>query len=117
MRAFAIDELGQPGSIHEVPVPEPVQGLVRIRVAAAGLNPFDGFVVHGYMKNRMEHRFPLIPGADASGTVEAVGEGVTALAIGDEVFGSVGKMYLGEWTLAEFATMSVGTIARTPPSV
>jgi NADPH:quinone reductase-like Zn-dependent oxidoreductase len=41
MRAFAIDELGQPGAVHDLPVPEPTEGQVRIRVAAAGLNPFD----------------------------------------------------------------------------
>lgn len=117
MRAFALEELGAPGSVVEVPVPEPSEGQVRIRVAAAGLNPFDHAVIQGYVKDQMEHRFPLIPGADASGTVDALGEGVTGWSIGDEVFGSVGKMYLGEGTLAEFATMSTGTIARKPASV
>jgi NADPH2:quinone reductase len=112
MRAYAIDELGQPGSVRDLPIPEPAEGQVRIRVAAAGLNPFDNAVVHGYLQGRMEHRFPLVPGMDASGTVEAVGEGVAEWAMGDEVFGSVGKAYLGEGTLAEFATMSEGTVAR-----
>jgi NADPH2:quinone reductase len=117
MRAFAIEELGTPGSVIEVPVPEPAEGQVRIRVAAAGLNPFDNAVIQGYLKDQMEHRFPLIPGADASGTVEALGEGVIELAIGDEVFGSVGKRYLGQGTFAELATTSTGTIARKPASI
>jgi NADPH:quinone reductase len=65
----------------------------------------------------MEHRFPLVPGADASGTVEALGEGVTGWSIGEEVFGSVGKTSLGEGTLAELATMSTGTVARKPASL
>jgi len=117
MKAFAIDELGQPGSLHDISVPEPAEGQVRIRVAAAGLNPFDNAVLQGHLKDRMEHRFPLVPGVDASGTVEALGEGVEAWTIGDEVFGSVGKMYLGEGTLAEFATMSAGTVARKPASL
>src|SRR6266705_1146038 len=80
MKAFAIDELGQPGSLHDLPVPEPGEGQVRIRIAAAGLNPFDNAVVQGYLKDGMEDRFPRVPGMDASGTVEAVGEGVKALA-------------------------------------
>ena len=101
MRAFALEELGAPGSVVEVPVPEPAEGQVRIRVAAAGLNPFDNAVIQGYLKDHMEHRFPLTPGADASGTVEALGDGVTDWAIGDEVFGSVGKGYLVEGTLAQ----------------
>jgi NADPH:quinone reductase len=90
---------------------------VRIRVAAAGLNPFDNAVIQGFLKDQMEHRFPLIPGTDASGTVEALGEGVTGWSIGDAAFGSVGKMYIGEGTLAEFATMSIETIAHKPVSV
>jgi NADPH:quinone reductase-like Zn-dependent oxidoreductase len=117
MKVFAIDEFGQPGSVHDLPVPEPAEGQVRIRVAAAGLNPFDNAVLQGYLKDRMEHRFPLVPGADASGTVEALGAGVDAWSVGDDVFGSVGKTYLGEGTLAEFATMSTGTVARKPASI
>jgi NADPH2:quinone reductase len=117
MRAFALEEFGRPGSIMEVPDPEPAEGQVRIRVAAAGLNPFDNAVIQGYLKDRMEHRFPLIPGADASGTVDALGAGVIELAIGDEVFGSVGKRHLGEGTVAELATMATGTIARKPASI
>jgi NADPH:quinone reductase len=117
MKAFAIDQLGEPGSVQELPVPEPEQGEVRVRIAAAGLNPFDNAVVQGYLKDRMEHRFPLVPGMDASGTVEAVGAGVDDVAVGDEVFGSVGKMYLGGGTLAEFTTMTAGTVARKPGSM
>ena len=117
VKAFAIEELGRPGSLRDLPVPEPGQGQVRIRVATAGLNPFDNAVVQGYLKDRMEHRFPLVPGMDASGTVDEVDEGVEAWAVGDEVFGSVGKMYLGEGTLAEYVTMSAGTVARKPSSL
>ncbi|MGZ4153804.1 MAG: alcohol dehydrogenase catalytic domain-containing protein [Actinomycetota bacterium] len=87
VRAFALEEVGGPGSLVDVPVPEPGEGQVRIRVAAAGVNPFDNAVMQGYLKDRMEHRFPLIPGMDASGTVEALGEGVTDWSIGNEVFG------------------------------
>jgi NADPH:quinone reductase len=86
-------------------------------VAAAGLDPFDNAVIQGYLKDQMEHRFPLIPGMDASGTVEVVGDGVTDWAIGDEVFGSVGKRHLGEGTFAELATMSAGTVARKPGGI
>ena len=117
MEAFAIEEFGEPGSIREVSVPDPHEGEVRIRVAAAGVNPFDNAVVQGFMKGHMEHRFPLVPGMDASGVVEAIGSGVSTWAVGDEVFGSVGKMYLGEGTLAELATMSSATIAEKPAPI
>jgi NADPH:quinone reductase len=117
MRVFAIDDFGAPGSVRDVPVPEPVEGQLRLRVAAAGLNPFDAAVVQGYLKDHMEHRFPLAPGMDASGTVDALGEGVEDYAVGEDVFGSVGKMHLGEGTLAEFVTVSVGTVGRRPSSL
>jgi NADPH2:quinone reductase len=117
VRAFAIDELGQPGSVQEIPIGEPGEGQVRVRVAATGLNPFDSTVVKGSLKGSMEHRFPLVPGMDAAGTVDSVGAGDVGWAVGDEVFGSVGKAYLGEGTLAEFVTMSAGTVARVPASI
>jgi NADPH2:quinone reductase len=117
MKAFAVDELGGPGSLHEVPLPEPAQGQLRLRVAASGLNPFDVAVAQGYMKDRMEHRFPLVPGMDASGTVDALGEGVSEWSVGEDAFGSVGKPYLGEGTLAEFVAVSTGTVARKPSSL
>jgi NADPH2:quinone reductase len=117
MRAFALDAFGQPGSIHNLPEPEPAEGQVRVRVAAASLNPFDNVVLQGYMKDKMEHRFPLIPAGDFSGTVDALGSGVKGYAIGDPVFGVTGKMYFGEGALAEKTTASSGTIAKRPQSV
>jgi NADPH:quinone reductase len=117
MKAFAMDDFGQPGSLRDLPTPEPAEGEVRVRVAAAGLNPFDNAVIQGYLKDRMEHRFPLVPGMDGSGAIEAIGAGPSTWSVGDEVFGSVGKMFLGGGTLAEFVTMSAGTIAPKPSSL
>lgn len=117
MRAFAFDAFGQPGSIHDVPEPEPADGQVRVRVAAAALNPFDNAVLGGYLKDRMEHRFPLVPASDFSGTIDALGSGVHGFAVGDTVFGVTGKMFLGEGALAEKTTASTGTIAKRPQSL
>ena len=117
MKAFALDAFGEQGSVRDLPVPEPEQGQIRLRVAAAGLNPFDVAVVQGFVKDQMEHRFPLVPGMDASGTVDAVGEGVEGFAVGDEVFGAVGKPFLGEGTLAEFVAVSAGTVTPKPSTL
>jgi NADPH:quinone reductase len=117
MKAFAIDGFGEQGSVRDLPVPDPAEGQLRVRVAAAGLNPFDIAVVQGFVKDQMEHRFPLVPGMDGSGTVDALGDSVEGYVIGDEVFGSVGKMYLGEGTLAEFTTVSAGTVVHKPSSL
>jgi NADPH:quinone reductase-like Zn-dependent oxidoreductase len=117
MRAFALDEFGQPGSVHDLPDPEPAEKEVRVRVSAASINPFDNFVLQGYVKDRMEHRFPLVPSADLAGTVDAIGSGVDGFAVGDSVFGVTGKMVMGEGTLAEFATASTATVAKRPVAV
>ena len=117
MRAFALDAFGQPGSVHDVPEPEPAEGQVRVRVAAASLNPFDNAVLAGYLKERMEHRFPLIPAGDLSGTIDALGSGVEGFSVGEAVFGVTGKMFFGEGTLAEKTAASAGTIAKRPRSL
>jgi len=116
MRAFALDAFGQPGSVHDLPEPKPGEKEVRVRVAAASINPFDNAVLKGYLKDRMEHRFPLIPCSDLAGTVDALGAGVEGFAVGDSVFGVTGRM-LGEGTLAELTTASIGTIAKRPASI
>ncbi len=117
MRAFALDAFGQPGSIHDLPDPDPAEQEVRVRVTVASVNPFDNAVLQGYLKGRMEHRFPLVPCGDLAGTVDALGAGVDGFAIGDAVFGVTGKMVLGEGTLAELAIASTNTIARRPAAV
>jgi NADPH:quinone reductase-like Zn-dependent oxidoreductase len=90
---------------------------VRVRIAAAALNPFDNAVLGGYLKDRMEHRFPLVPASDFSGTIDALGSRVHGFSVGDAVFGVTGKMFLGEGVLAEKSNASVGTIAMRPQSL
>jgi NADPH2:quinone reductase len=117
MRAFALDDFGQPGSVHDLPEPKPGELEVRVRVTAASINPFDNFVLQGYVKGRMEDRFPLVPAGDLAGTIDAVGAGVDGFAVGDSVFGVTGKVFMGEGTLAEFTTASTGTIAKRPAAL
>ncbi len=117
MKAYAIDTFGEQGSVRELPLPEPEEGRLRLRVAVAGLNPFDVAVLQGYLQGRMEHRFPLVPGMDAAGTVDALGDGVEGFAVGDRVLGSVGKPFLGAGTVAEFVNVSAGAVTHTPLSM
>jgi NADPH2:quinone reductase len=117
VRAYALKEFGSPGSVIDLPVPEPEPGEVRVRVKAAGVNPADIGVLNGYYKEMMEHRFPLIPGLDHAGEIEAVGAGVEDWKVGDQVFGGLGKMFWGNGTLAEYATASATSIARLPAAI
>jgi len=86
MRAIAIDKLGELGSPHELPDPQPGPDDVLVRVTVAGVNPID-------WKNRDGHYggaqppFPFVLGQDFAGTVERAGANVRRLREGQRVFG------------------------------
>ncbi|MDE3159962.1 MAG: alcohol dehydrogenase catalytic domain-containing protein, partial [Acidobacteriota bacterium] len=69
----------------EVALPEPKSGQVRVRNRAAALNFFDILQIQG--KYQVQPPFPFTPGAEISGEIDAVGEGVTAWQPGDRVLG------------------------------
>jgi len=102
MRAIAVSDYGTPPSLTEVPKPEPGPGDVLVRVHASSINGFDGAVAAGMLRGMMEHRFPVVLGKDFAGVVEALGEGASRFAAGDEVFGVVMKPYLGDGGLGEY---------------
>ncbi len=88
MKALQFDRFGSPDVIvlRDVPTPDPGPGQIRIAVRACGLNPGDWAVVDGLLSDRL----PPLPrglGFEVSGTVDALGEGVTGIGIGDGVFG------------------------------
>lgn len=68
-------------------LPTPGRGEVRVRVVASALNPADFKVLLGTMKFLHARNRPLVVGYDFSGTVDAVGPSVTAVSVGDDVFG------------------------------
>jgi NADPH:quinone reductase-like Zn-dependent oxidoreductase len=87
-----------------VPLPEPGQGQIRIKVKAAGISPTDLALRAGYLK-----AFPLppdaVPGFEAAGTVDAAGPGVTGTSAGD----AVTALLLGLGGYAEYAVASIWT--------
>jgi NADPH:quinone reductase-like Zn-dependent oxidoreductase len=114
MRAYSIPQFGADGAVSQRAIPEPGEGEILVRVHAAGVNAMDPFYGTGRYQSFMEHRLPITPGNDYAGTVEALGPGVEGLAIGDEVFGDVGKAYAGEGTFAEYTTASAALAAHRP---
>jgi len=117
VKAFAVDSFGATGSVHEIPVPKPGEGEVLVRVHAAGVNVMDPIYTGGYIKDYMEHRFPLVPGIDLSGVVEAIGPGVSSFAAGDEVYGVSAKPFVGEGTFAEYVAAPISGLARKPATL
>ncbi|MGZ6016374.1 MAG: alcohol dehydrogenase catalytic domain-containing protein, partial [Phenylobacterium sp.] len=77
MRAFQIDKPGPAADLRRVDleIPQPGPGQVRIRVAYCGLNPLDIIVRNGGAA-WMAPGWPLTPGVEHSGVIDAVGEGV-----------------------------------------
>ena len=115
MRALVIEDFESAPRVIDLPVPEPGSGEVLVKVSSASLNGFDVAVASGMVKGMMEHRFPAVLGKDFAGTVEAIGDGVTSVAVGDPVFGVLMRDYVGDGTFAEFAVIpeAIG-LARIP---
>jgi NADPH:quinone reductase-like Zn-dependent oxidoreductase len=73
--------------VVDVERPVPGRGQVQVRVKAAGINPGEAAIRKGLLHERWPATFPSGQGSDLAGVVAAVGEGVQAFAIGDEVIG------------------------------
>ncbi|WP_250004657.1 NADP-dependent oxidoreductase [Actinoplanes sp. M2I2] len=118
MRALVVLAAGQRPEVAELPTPAPGAGQVLLRVRAAALNPMDNVLASGGLAEAMEHRYPLVLGRDVAGVVEAVGDGVTEVSIGDEVIGHIGfAAPFQAGTLAEFATLAASAVTAKPPSL
>jgi NADPH:quinone reductase len=89
MKAVRFDEYGGIDvlQVREVPRPEPGPGQVLVAVRAAGINPSEGAIRTGRVRDIFPATFPSGQGSDLAGVVEAVGAGVKGVAVGDEVIG------------------------------
>jgi NADPH:quinone reductase-like Zn-dependent oxidoreductase len=113
MRAVIQNSVGNPDVlvVADRPVPSPEAGEVLVRIKAAGINPVDAAVRAGYFPLLGEP--PFILGWDISGTVEALGEGVSGFAVGDEVFG-MPRFPKQAAAYAELAAAPAGELAPKP---
>lgn len=115
MKAVAVSAFKAIPQLMELPTPVVKEGQVLIRLAAAGLNPFDWKMVDGILKDHMPHVFPLILGVDGAGVVEATGAGVTRFKKGDRVYGQMLHAPVGEGSYAEMvAVPEKAAIAKAP---
>ncbi|MEB3197711.1 MAG: NAD(P)-dependent alcohol dehydrogenase [Candidatus Sericytochromatia bacterium] len=112
MRAVCYSRYGGPEGLTlvERPLPTPGKGEVLLRVHAAAVNPVDWKLASGAFRLLLPQRFPVVPGMDVAGTVEAVGKGVTTLRPGDRVHGRLD----GSGACAEFALAKVDILAPMP---
>ncbi len=117
MKAAFFDATGGPDVIRfgDLPAPEPLAGQVRVKVAAASVNPIDLYVRSGLAP--AGGTFPVVPGRDFAGTVEAVGPAVTRFKVGDRVWGANQGMGGRTGAFAEFCVAGEEYVYPTPPTV
>ncbi|MDT0310422.1 zinc-binding dehydrogenase [Streptomyces sp. DSM 44917] len=114
MHALVLDRPGSPDTLRlaELPTPEPGPGQVRIRVEAAALNPVDYQVGGG---GHPDWSWPHVLGLDVAGTVDALGEGVGHVTLGQRV------AYHGDLRrpggFAEYALAEADALAPVPEAL
>ena len=89
MKAVRFHEFDGPEVLRYEDVEQPIPGAgqVRIRVAATSFNDVDATIRAGDMQGRIRVELPHVPGVDVAGTVDVLGPGVDAVAVGDRVVG------------------------------
>lgn len=117
MRAWRIHEFGGPEvlRLEAAPVLSPGPGDVLVKVAAASINPIDWKMRSGLLRDVMKIALPRTLGRDCAGTIVAVGEGISDIAVGQTIAGLADPAKHG--THAEYAVLPVVQVAPIPPGV
>jgi NADPH:quinone reductase-like Zn-dependent oxidoreductase len=120
MRGVAYDRFGDVDVLQvrdDLADPPVGPDAVLVRVHAAGVNPVDMGIRAGGLQGAFPHHFPIVPGWDVAGVVEAAGPAVVDFAPGDEVFGYVRRDDVQWGTCAEFVPAPQRCLAHKPASL
>jgi len=114
MKAAFFNQFGGPDVLKYGDMPDPVAapGEILVDVCAASVNAADWKFRSGQYSRHTNAKFPMIPGRDFSGTISALGQGVTDLEVGDAVFGvlDAGR----EGTYCEKVAIKAALVAKKP---
>lgn len=99
------------------PVPKVGPGEVLIRVTRAAVNPVDWKIMSGGLDALMDAIFPVVPGWDVAGIVEAVGPDTPEFAAGDRVSAYARKQVVSGGTFAEYVSVMADDVAAIPDEV
>ncbi|WP_354202759.1 NADP-dependent oxidoreductase [Bradyrhizobium sp. JR4.1] len=115
MMAWRVHEFGLPEvmKFETLLRPEPGPGEVLIKVEAAGVGPWDGWIRAG--KSALPQPLPLTLGSDLSGEIVAVGPGVSPERAGEQVYGVTNPRFIGAY--AEYALASAEMVSGKPTSL
>ncbi|MFD5318756.1 NAD(P)-dependent alcohol dehydrogenase [Streptomyces sp. NPDC127098] len=115
MRAALYDRFGGPEVLYvgRVPRPEPKAGEALVRVRAVSVNGGEAFVRSGRFSVLTGRGFPKRVGLDLAGEVAALGAGTAGLAVGDRVWGVLGRTS-GFGSAAEYVAVPADRLGRVP---
>lgn len=116
MKTLVLTAFGGPDAfeLRDLPKPVPQAGQVLVRVQATAINPLDYQVRRGDYPDLVP--LPAITGHDVSGVVEAVGPGVTAFAVDDEVWYTP-QIFDGPGSYAEYHVAAESIVGKKPASL
>jgi len=116
MKAMIVNQFGSEDVFEsaEIAKPEVKAGHVLVKIAATSINTVDTMIRAMGDELPLAPALPAVLGMDFAGTVEAIGEGVTSLNIGDEVYGCAGGLADLQGTLAQYIAADARLIARKP---
>jgi NADPH:quinone reductase-like Zn-dependent oxidoreductase len=116
VKAIALNRYGGPEVLEQADLPTPKIGPdgVLVRARTVGINPVDWKMREGRLDAAFPSHFPLVPGWDVAGVVQAVGPAVTAFAVGDEVLGYVRRDDVQHGTYAELVPAPERTLTIKP---
>ncbi|NVD42927.1 NADP-dependent oxidoreductase [Ensifer sp. HO-A22] len=114
-KVWRVHQFGPPDvmqlELSETPAPGADEVIVKVR--AAGVGPWDGWIRAG--NSALPQPLPLILGSDISGEVAAVGTGVTRFKVGDDVYGVTNKRFCGGY--AQYAVAEATMLDHKPVSI
>jgi NADPH:quinone reductase-like Zn-dependent oxidoreductase len=112
MKAVRVHQFGGPEVLRYEDLPTPVPGSdeVLVRIAAAGVGPWDAWIRSGH--SDLPQPLPLTLGSDLAGVVESVGGSVVDWRAGDKIYGVTNPRFTGAY--AQWAVASAAMIARKP---
>lgn len=118
MKTIQISKFGEPEVLKCVEVDEPIPAIneVRVRLFAAGVNPNETYIRTGTYSFYIPE-LPYTPGFDGAGVIDAIGDGVEHLKIGDRVFVAALLAKRNTGTYAQKVVCDVDAVHRLPKSI
>ncbi|MBY0494799.1 MAG: NADPH:quinone reductase [Cyanobacteria bacterium] len=117
MQAILARQFGGPEVLQLAQLPDPAakQGQVRVRIHAIGVNPYETYMRAGAYAIRPE--LPYIPGADAAGVIDQIGDDVSGWTTGDRVYISGTAIHKAYGAYAQLAVCNADQVHRLPDRI